>query len=154
MRWYHLTYFEFIPDLINICEYWLKTIYCGDVVVNRNGLYNYLIRKCMWSHYDISDPVQGIITCLYPFKKIYHIDDYMFTNNTYRYDISKVTENIGEYINWRDSWLKEYVNDYPNDYYYTNIYYDTFKPIISIVIIPFENNIEITPYDINGYIIK
>jgi hypothetical protein len=78
----------------------------------------------------------------------------MLINNTYKYDIYDITVNIGEYINWRNSWLYDYINEYPDDIYYTNIYYDTFKPIISIVIIPFEESITITPYEINGFIYK
>lgn len=149
-----MTYENIIPDLLHIIEYWVKTNINTNAEISKQNLYNFLIRKCGWCHYDVNDPVQGIITCLDKFKKIYAVDDFMLCDNTYKYDIYDITVNIGEYIKWRNTWLHQYINDYPNDKYYTDIYYDTFKPIISIVIIPFEEYINITPYEINGFIYK
>lgn len=149
-----IAYIDLLPDIINIIKYYVKTITSNQSNINEKNLYNYLIKKCEWFHYDTEEPVQGIVTCLDRFEKAYNIDEFMLNNNTYKYDIYDITVNIGEYINWRNSWLYNYINEYPDDMYYTNIYYDTFKPIISIVIIPFEESITITPYEINGFIYK
>ena len=149
-----MTYEDLIPDIIHIIKYYVHTVRGNDAPIHEQNLFNYLIRKCVWSHFTIDEPVQGIITCLHTFQKAYNTDDYMFTNDTYRYDIYDVTVNIGEYIHWRNNWLHSYINEYPEDKYYTDIYYDTFKPIISIVIVPFESSITITPYEINGFIYK
>ena len=149
-----ISYNDLLPDIIQIVKYYVKTVHGSDTNIYEEYLYEYLIRKCHWGHFNPTDPVQGIITCLHKHRIIFQIDDYLFETNTHKYDVYDVTINIGEYINWRNTWLHQYINEYADDKYYSGIYYDTFKPIISIVIIPFERSITLTPYEINGFIYK
>ena len=151
-----MTYIEFIPDLINIIEFYLKTSLGPDTSINKDSLYNHLIYKCNKMNFDIHERVNSIKIFSYSdisiFGRTYNIDDYICFTNTHKYDMINVNEYIGEFLKWKISWLSDYINQYPDDKYYTNIYNDTYNPIIQIVIIPFEQYICLTPYELWFYI--
>lgn len=151
-----MTYREFIPDLITIIEFYLKTSMGPETSIDIDSLYGYLLKKINMTEYNINDQIDCVklfsYSDLLPYEKTFTISNFICFHNTHKYDINDVKESIGEFLIWKNTWLQQYIEQYPDDKYYTNIYNDTYKPIISIVIVPFERYICFTPYELWFYI--